>query len=160
MAERSQPHHLQVHTQPGYNAPKGFQPPKKGPAVSTILVVLTALPVGSTLLALAGITFVGTLVGLAVAVPVFLIFSPVLVPAALGLGLAVTGFITSGALGVTSLTSLSYFFNYLRQCVSQMPERLGQTKKRMQEMAGQAAQKTKELSQTVEKKMQEGQQRT
>ncbi|KAK6913080.1 Oleosin [Dillenia turbinata] len=149
MAESPQPHHLQVHTQPGYNAPKGFQPPRKGPAVSTILVVLTAPPVCGTLLALAGITFVGTLVGIAVVVSVFLIFSPALVPAVLGLGLAVASFFTSGAFGVTALTSLSYFFNYLRQCLSQMPEQLDQTKKRMQEMAGQAAQK-----------MQAGQQRT
>ncbi|KAJ6970571.1 hypothetical protein NC653_034995 [Populus alba x Populus x berolinensis] len=72
------------------------------------------LPVGGTLLFLAGLTLVGTLTGLAVATPLFVIFSPVLVPAALVIGLGVLGFLTSGAFGLTALSSLSWMASYIR----------------------------------------------
>ncbi|KAJ8750007.1 hypothetical protein K2173_013922 [Erythroxylum novogranatense] len=107
-----------------------------GPSASKVLAVITMLPVGAGLLALAGITLVGTLIGLAITTPVFLLFSPVLVPAALVLAFAVTSFLASGAFGVTGLTSLSWFVNYFRQASQAVPEQLDQAKRRMQDMVG------------------------
>ncbi|XAR50219.1 hypothetical protein NMG60_11004486 [Bertholletia excelsa] len=102
---------------------------EKGLSKSQVLAVVTLLPVGGVLLLLSGLILAGTLIGLAVATPLFLIFSPILVPAALGLGLAIAGFLTSGAFGITALSSLSWIVNYIRQ--ARLPE---QAKRRVQDV--------------------------
>ncbi|KAG6793473.1 hypothetical protein POTOM_002682 [Populus tomentosa] len=136
MADRMQPHQVQVH------GLKGHQ--QQGPSASKALAVLTMLPVGVGLLALAGITLVGTVIGLAVTTPLFILFSPVLVPAALVIGLAVTSFLASGAFGLTGSWSLSWVGRYIQEATQTMPESLDQAKRRMQDMAGYVGQKTKE----------------
>ncbi|KAL0377398.1 UNVERIFIED_CONTAM: Oleosin [Sesamum radiatum] len=82
--DRPHPHQIQVHPQQPhrYEGVKSLLP-QKGPSTTQILAIITLLPISGTLLCLAGITLVGTLIGLAVATPVFVIFSPVLVPAAI-----------------------------------------------------------------------------
>ncbi|CAI0547150.1 unnamed protein product, partial [Linum tenue] len=67
-------------------------------------------PLGGFLLLVAGLVFAATLIGLAVATPVFVICSPVIVPAALAIGMAVMGFLTSGAFRITAL---SWMANYI-----------------------------------------------
>ncbi|GMH14377.1 hypothetical protein Nepgr_016218 [Nepenthes gracilis] len=150
MADRDRPlHQLQVHPQKGGQA--------AGPSASQAIAVITLLPVSGTLLALAGITLVLSLIGLAVATPLFLIFSPVLVPAAILVGLAVAAFVASGAMGLTGLSSLSKVAEYLRGTVGRsVPEQMEFAKRRMQDMAGYAGQKTKETGQTIQGKAQEG----
>ncbi|KAL5724932.1 Oleosin 18.2 kDa-like [Ranunculus cassubicifolius] len=96
--------------------------PKEGPSAAQIVAVITLLPLGGLLLTLAGLTFVGTIVGLALSTPVFILFSPVLVPAALTIGLSVTGFLTSGAFGLTGMSSLAWILNYLRQVVGKVTQ--------------------------------------
>ncbi|KAF5740404.1 Oleosin 5 [Tripterygium wilfordii] len=149
--DRPQPHQIQVHPQAmgrgGFTQQQG-----QGVSVGKILVVLLSLPVGGTLLALAGLTLTGSLIGLAVATPLFIICSPVLVPAAIAIGLAVTGFVTSQAFGVTGLTALGWLMSQIRQITGRMPEQLDQAKKRMQDMAGYVGQKTKEATQEIQKK--------
>lgn len=154
MADRPQPHQLQVH--PQYGAGKGYQQrgEQQGPSAGKILAVITLLPVGGTLLFLAGLTFIGTLIGLALSTPVFLLFSPILVPAAITIGLAIAGFLTSGAFGVTGLSSLSWVFNYFKR--TSVPEQLDFAKRRVQDMAGYTGQKTKEVGQEIQSKAQEG----
>ncbi|MCD7465105.1 hypothetical protein HAX54_000559 [Datura stramonium] len=115
--------------------------PQKGPSKTQVLAVVTLFPVGGALLCLAGLTLVGTLIGLAVATPVFLLFSPVLVPAALTIGLAVTGFLTSGAFGITALSSLSWMINYMRRMRGPVEEQ-EHAKRRVQETAGHMGQRT------------------
>lgn len=153
MADRPQPHQLQVHPQHQYGGAKGYQQ-QQGPSTGKVLAVLTLLPVGGTLLALAGLTLMGTVIGLVVSTPVFLLFSPVLVPAALTIGLAVTGFLTSGAFGVTGLSSLSWVFNYFRR--TSVPDQLDYAKRRVQDAAAYAGQKTKDMGQDIQSKAQEG----
>ncbi|XP_002273158.4 oleosin H2 [Vitis vinifera] len=122
---------------------------QKGPSASKILAVIALLPLGGTLLLLSGLTFVGSMVGLAVATPLFLLFSPVLVPAAIGIGLAVTGFLSSGALGVTALSSLSWFLNYLRQLAAGMPDYF-------QRVTDKLGRETKEMGQELQSQAHEG----
>ncbi|XP_062106925.1 oleosin 18.2 kDa-like [Humulus lupulus] len=156
MADRSQPHHqLQVHPQYGGGA-KGFQQHRQqqGPSTGKVLAVMALLPVGGTLLALAGLTLMGTVIGLLVSIPVFLLFSPVLVPAAVTIGLAVGGFLTSGAFGVTGLSSLSWVLNFFRQ--TSVPEQMDLAKRRVQDAAAYAGQKTKDVGQEIQSKAQEG----
>ncbi|GMY14913.1 oleosin 16.4 kDa-like [Fagus crenata] len=156
MAEHHQPHHFQQHPQQRPNDPmKNFFPEDyQGPSTSKILAVVTLIPIGAFLLFLAGVSFVGTLIGLAVSTPLLVIFSPVLVPAALVIGLAVTGFLTSGAFGITGLSSLSWIINYLRQA-TRMPEHMEYAKRGVQDTAGHYGQKAREMGQNVTNKAQE-----
>lgn len=157
--DRPQPHQIQVHPQgrryevgaPGAGG-RGILP-QKGPSTGQVLAAVTLLPVGGTLLALAGLTLVGTLIGLAITTPLFIIFSPVLVPAIFLVFLAVTGFLSSGAFGLTGLSSLSWVVNSFRQ---KAPEQLDYAKRRMQDAAIQLGQKTKDVGQTIQSKAQEG----
>ncbi|KAE8701884.1 protein LATERAL ORGAN BOUNDARIES-like [Hibiscus syriacus] len=87
---------------------------ENGPSTSKVLTIVTLLPIGATLLFLSGLSFIGSLTALAIAAPIFLIFSPVLVPAALLIAGSVAGFLTSGAFGITGLSSLSWIANFLR----------------------------------------------
>lgn len=125
----------------------------QGPSASKIIAVVTLLPLGGFLLFLAGLTFAGTLIGLALSTPLFVICSPVLVPAAIVVGLAVTGFLTSGAFGITAISSLSWIVKYLRG--TRLPEQVEHAKRRTQETVGHVGQKAKETGQTITSKAQE-----
>ncbi|OIW18330.1 hypothetical protein TanjilG_31470 [Lupinus angustifolius] len=111
----------------------------KGPSTSHVLAIATIVPFGASLLILAFLTLTATVIGLAVAAPLLVFFSPVLVPAALIIGLAVAGFLTSGAFGVTSVSSFAWMASYLRR--SRLPEQLQQT-------LGDLAQRTKEVAES------------
>ncbi|EPS64539.1 oleosin, partial [Genlisea aurea] len=126
---------------------KGSILPQKGPSTSQILAFITLLPVGGSLLGLAGITLVGTLLGLAIATPLFVICSPVLVPAAVLLAGAVTGFLTSGAFGLTGLSSLSWVLNSFRKATGSEP--LEYARHRMQEATIQMGEKTKQIGEMM-----------
>ncbi|KNA10298.1 hypothetical protein SOVF_145690 [Spinacia oleracea] len=126
-----------------------------GPSASQVVALVTLVPVTGTLLFLAGLTLLGSIIGLCLATPVFLFFSPVLVPAALLMGLAVTGFLSSGAFGLTGLSSLSRVIGYLRQAGHNVPDDLDYAKRRMADMAAFAGQKTKDVGQTIESKARE-----
>nr|QUV72341.1 oleosin [Anacardium occidentale] len=123
------------------------------PSKTQVLALVTLLPVGGTLLLLSGLTLAGTLIGLAITTPLFVIFSPVLVPAALVIGLAITGFLTSGAFGISALSALSWMANALRRM--RVPEQMEHLKRLAQETAGQVDQKTRETGQTIYAKAQE-----
>ncbi|XP_059274623.1 oleosin H1-like [Lycium ferocissimum] len=160
MADRMHPHQVQVHPSTRYEG-GGMKTllPHRGPSTGQILAIVALVPVGGTLLGLAGLTLLGTIIGLCVATPVFLLFSPVLVPAAITVALAVTGFLTSGAFGLTGLSSLSWIVNYFKQGRSTM-EQLDYTKRRIQERVADATatvgQKTKDVGQAIQSTAQQG----
>ncbi|KAJ0111566.1 hypothetical protein Patl1_02814 [Pistacia atlantica] len=156
--DRPQPHQLQVHPQHRYDhhgAGVKSLLPRRGPSASQVLAVVALLPVGGTLLALAGLTLAGSIIGLLVTTPLFIIFSPVIVPAAIAIGLAVAGFFTSGAFGLTGLTSFSWILNSFRQSTGSVPDMADQAKRRMADMAGFVGQKTKEVGQEIQSKAHE-----
>ncbi|XP_010248607.1 PREDICTED: oleosin 18.2 kDa-like [Nelumbo nucifera] len=128
---------------------KGLLPDKR-PSNSQVLAVATLLPIGGFLLTLAGITLIGTIIGLVVATPLFVIFSPVLVPSAITIGIAVMGFLTAGALGLAALLSVSWLLNYLRGTGGTMTENLDYVKQRMQDTAGYVGQKTKDVGHGIQ----------
>ncbi|XP_047954553.1 oleosin H1-like [Salvia hispanica] len=162
MADRNrpQPHQVQVHPQQQpllhrYDASgKASLLPRHGPSTGQVLAVITLLPVGGALLGLAGITLVGSLIGLAVATPVFVIFSPILVPAIILLAGAVAALLTSGAFGLTGLSSISWVFNSFRQATGQEP--LDYAKRRVQEGTMHVGEKTKQAGETIKSTAQEG----
>lgn len=116
---------------------------------------MVGVPVVGSLLALAGLLLAGSVIGLMVALPLFLLFSPVIVPAALTIGLAMTGFLASGMFGLTGLSSISWVMNYLRGTRRTVPEQLEYAKRRMADAVGYAGQKGKEMGQHVQSKAQD-----
>lgn len=107
--DRIQPHQLQVRPQYGGKGLAHGQVRGVGvPSAPKVLATVASVPVGGGLLMLAGFNLLGTLVGAAITMPLFILFSPILVPAAIAIGLAVTGFLTSGAFGLTALSALSW----------------------------------------------------
>ncbi|KAJ4782547.1 Oleosin [Rhynchospora pubera] len=93
---------------------KAVAPPKGPSRASHVTALVTLLPLGGTLLGFSGVTLACTTVGLAVLTPLFILFSPIIVPAVLTVGLAVTGFLVSGALGLAALSAFSWIFSYFR----------------------------------------------
>ncbi|PIN04487.1 hypothetical protein CDL12_05454 [Handroanthus impetiginosus] len=152
--DRPQPHQIQIHHRPHYEGGVKSLLPQEGPSTAQILAIITLLPVTGTLLGLAGITLVGTLIGLAVAIPLFVIFSPVLVPAAILVAGAVTAFLTSGAFGLTGLSSLSWVLTSFRRAKGQDP--LDYAKRGVQEGTVYVGEKTKQVGETIKSKAGEG----
>ncbi|ESQ46947.1 hypothetical protein EUTSA_v10028039mg [Eutrema salsugineum] len=151
--------HLQYEGGGGYG-PGGYKSmmPESGPTTTQVLSLLVGVPVVGSLLALAGLLLAGSVIGLMVALPLFLLFSPVLVPAALTIGLAMTGFLASGMFGLTGLSSISWVMNYLRGTRKSVPEQLDYAKSRMADAVGYAGQKGKEMGQFVKNKAQDAKQ--
>lgn len=127
----------------------------KGPTASQALTVATLFPLGGLMLVLSGLALTASVVGLAVATPVFLIFSPVLVPAALLIGTAVMGFLTSGALGLGGLSSLTCLANTARQAFQRTPDYVEEARRRMAEAAAHAGHKTAQAGQAIQGRAQE-----
>ncbi|XVE63844.1 hypothetical protein DITRI_Ditri07aG0053800 [Diplodiscus trichospermus] len=73
----------------------------------------TAVTAGGSLLVLSGLTLAGTVIALTIATPLFVIFSPVLVPAVIAVALLITGFLASGGFGVAAVTVLSWIYRYV-----------------------------------------------
>ncbi|RDY10693.1 Oleosin 16 kDa, partial [Mucuna pruriens] len=74
---------------------------------------ITAAIIGITLLLLSGLILTGTVIGLVIATPLLVIFSPILVPAAFVLFLVASGFLFSGGCGVAAIAALSWIYNYV-----------------------------------------------
>lgn len=73
----------------------------------------TAVTLGGSLMLLSGLTLAATVIGLVVATPLLVIFSPVLVPAGITVFLLVAGFLTSGGLGTTATLVLTWMYRYV-----------------------------------------------
>ncbi|KAK3129174.1 hypothetical protein QOZ80_6BG0473060 [Eleusine coracana subsp. coracana] len=79
-----------------------------GPRAPAAAVAALLGPLGASLLGLSALALAATLTGAALATPLLLLFSPVLVPAALGAALAAAGLAASGALGVAGVSALAW----------------------------------------------------
>nr|Q96543.1 RecName: Full=Oleosin 16 kDa [Bromus secalinus]AAB67992.1 oleosin [Bromus secalinus] len=86
---------------------------QKQPVMMCALKAATAATAGGSMLVLSGLILAGTVIALTVATPVLVIFSPVLVPAAISMALMSAGFVTSGGLGVAAVSVFSWMYKYL-----------------------------------------------
>ncbi|RWV83807.1 hypothetical protein BHE74_00031660 [Ensete ventricosum] len=116
------------------------------PSASQAPAVATLLPLGGGLLAFAGLTLLGSVIGLALLTPLLLLFSPVLVPATLLLVLTVAGFLTSGAFGLTGLSSVGYLLKQARGMAQKAPEQMENAKRRVRQAAQAARRLTEETN--------------
>nr|AAX49390.1 OLE-2 [Coffea canephora] len=83
------------------------------PLSHQVVKAATAVTAGGSLLVLSGLILAGTVIALALATPLLVIFSPVLVPAGITVFLLVTGFLSSGGFGVAALSVLSWIYGYV-----------------------------------------------
>ncbi|XP_018726063.2 disease resistance protein RUN1-like [Eucalyptus grandis] len=90
----------------------------RGPSTTQVLRVLMLVLLSGVLLLLAGLSLAGTLIGLAVTAPLFVLFSPVLIASALTIGLVVTGFLMSAAFVLMAL----FFFMRMNSLWTRMGE--------------------------------------
>ncbi|KAL3499673.1 hypothetical protein ACH5RR_038766 [Cinchona calisaya] len=72
----------------------------------------TAVTVGGSLMVLSGLTLAATVIGLVLATPLLVIFSPVLVPATITVFLIFAGFFVSGGLGATASFVFYWMYRY------------------------------------------------
>ncbi|KNA16372.1 hypothetical protein SOVF_089680 [Spinacia oleracea] len=129
---------------------------RKTPSSSNLVAFLTVFPLGAFLLGLSVLSFIGSVIGLAVTTPLFILFSPVIIPAILTIGLANLGFLASGAFGITALSAFSWIINFFRGF------RVGGTGTDMEhvsrwayEKAGDMGQRVKEMGQEITGKARE-----
>ncbi|CAM0912156.1 unnamed protein product [Alopecurus aequalis] len=88
---------------------------RSNPRAAALAAAALLVPLGGSLLGLSGLVLLATLAGVALAVPLVVLFSPVLLPAALGVALAVAGFVSAGALAVSGLSTLIWIVGYIRR---------------------------------------------
>ncbi|KAG4390597.1 hypothetical protein AAZX31_05G004400 [Glycine max] len=161
-SQQQQPQHVQVHATtthtPQHHGGEGGSGilnliPEMSLTGSQLLALLAGVPLGAMLLLLSGISLIASLLGLAVATPLFIFFSPLLVPAAFAIGMAVTAVLAAGACGLAGLVLFSWVVNYLRQMprgttmMTVLPE---QAKRHVADMAEYVGQKTKEVGQDIQ----------
>ncbi|KAK1290325.1 hypothetical protein QJS10_CPB18g00955 [Acorus calamus] len=87
-------------------------PTRSAPNTCQAARVITAATMVTMLLGLSGLTLTVTVVSLVLATPLLVLFSPVLVPAAVVVFLTTTGLVMSGGFGVTALSGLALFYRY------------------------------------------------
>ncbi|XP_010275437.2 PREDICTED: oleosin 1-like [Nelumbo nucifera] len=83
------------------------------PNCQKVVKAVAAISIGGCVLLLAGLTLAATVIGLTLATPLLVIFSPILLPAAMAASLLITGFLTSGGLGVAGVSVLSWLYQYV-----------------------------------------------
>ncbi|KAF5755239.1 putative oleosin [Helianthus annuus] len=98
-----------AHNQQYYQQHQHRQPHLSHQVVKTA----TAATLCGSLMVLSGLTLAATVIGLVVATPLLVIFSPVLVPALITLSLIFGGFLASGGLGATASFVCYWMYRYV-----------------------------------------------
>lgn len=86
------------------------------PRSHQVAKAVTAVTAGGSLLVLSGLMLATTVIGLTIATPLLVIFSPVLVPAVLTVVGLAAGFLSSGGFGVAAVSVLAWIYRYVTAC--------------------------------------------
>ncbi|XVF48611.1 hypothetical protein PTKIN_Ptkin03bG0204000 [Pterospermum kingtungense] len=116
---------------------------------------LTATTLGAALLLLSGLTLTGTVIAVIIATPLMVIFSPILVPAAIATFLAITGFLFSGGCGVAAITVLTWMYNYVQGKHPLGADQLDYARDMLSSTARNMSEKAKEYGEYAQHKAQE-----
>ncbi|XP_065872454.1 oleosin 1-like [Euphorbia lathyris] len=114
-----------------------------------VVKAATAVTAGGSLLVLSGLVLVGTVIGLTIATPLLVIFSPVLVPAVITVGLIITGFLASGGFGVAAISVLSWIYRYVTGKKPPGAESLDQARLKLAGKAREMKDRAEEVGQQV-----------
>jgi len=74
---------------------------------------ITAVTAGGSFLVVAALILTGTVIALTIVTPLFVIFSPVLVPAVITVAFLSLGFLASGGFCVMAITVLAWIYGYV-----------------------------------------------
>ncbi|KAF7072184.1 hypothetical protein CFC21_077348 [Triticum aestivum] len=91
------------------------------PAAVTLAKGVAAAAAAGSMLLLSALTLTGTVLALIVATPLLVLFSPVLVPAAIAVTMLTAGFVSSGAFGAAAVGVLAWMYKYLSHGTSSPP---------------------------------------
>ena len=91
------------------------------PAAVTLAKGVAAAAAAGSMLLLSALTLTGTVLALIVATPLLVLFSPVLVPAAIAATVLTAGFVSSGAFGAAAVGVLAWMYKYLSHGTSSPP---------------------------------------
>ncbi|XP_077254103.1 oleosin L-like [Tasmannia lanceolata] len=83
------------------------------PRSHQVVKAATAVTLSGSLFVLSGLTLAGTVISLTVATPLLVIFSPVLIPAAITVFILTAGLLSSGGFGIAAVSILSWIYRYL-----------------------------------------------
>ncbi|GLT85497.1 hypothetical protein SLE2022_036860 [Rubroshorea leprosula] len=128
---------------------------ESAPSFRQAVKFMTAATIGGGLLLLSGLTLTGTVVALILVTPLVVLFSPILVPAAIVAFLVATGFLFSGGFGVAAITALSWIYNYATGKHPLGADQLDQARMMVANTARDMTEKAKEYGQYVQHKAQE-----
>ncbi|CAI9762340.1 unnamed protein product [Fraxinus pennsylvanica] len=116
---------------------KDQQQQKKQPVSHQVVKAATGATAGGSLLVLSSLTLAGTVIALSLATPLLVIFSPVLVPAAITIFMLGSGFLASGSFTVAGVGVLSWIY---KMVTGKQPPAADQLAAKAQEMKGKGEQ--------------------
>ncbi|CAH8387488.1 unnamed protein product [Eruca vesicaria subsp. sativa] len=110
---------------------------ERRPTFKNILTSILATQAAIFLLLLAGVSLAGTAVAFIATMPLFVVFSPILVPAGIASGLMATGLAAAGGSGAMAVTVILWL--YKRATGKEPPKLLSKVLKRVFSGGGAAA---------------------
>lgn len=125
------------------------------PTSSQVLGLFTLLTAGGILLFLGGLTVTGIVITLLLLTPVFILFSPILVPAGFVLFLCTGGILAAIAAGVTTISVISWIYNYFKGRHPPGAEQIDYARMRLQDTAEQMKHKARDITGAIQSKVQE-----
>ena len=125
------------------------------PNSTQILGFITLFISGSVLLLLTGLTLTGTVVGLVLLTPVLIFFSPILIPVATVLFVAVAGFLSAGGFGLAALSAISWLYNYIKGRRPPGADRIDYARMRIADTANHVKDYAREYSGYLQSKIQD-----
>lgn len=104
----------EVHYQEQYQQPSlRYQNDPQQPRSIQVVKAATAVTAGGSLLIFAALILASTVITLTIITPLFVIFSPILVPAVVAVTLLSLGFLASGGFGAAAITVLAWIYRYV-----------------------------------------------
>ncbi|XAR71834.1 hypothetical protein NMG60_11018270 [Bertholletia excelsa] len=122
--------------------------PQQEPRSHQVVKTTTAVTAGGSLLVLSGLTLAGTVVALTLATPLLVIFSPVLVPAAITVCLLMAGFAASGGFGAAAVSVLTWIYRYVTGKHPPGADQLDQARMKLDSKAREMKDKAEQLAST------------
>ncbi|CDY40781.1 BnaAnng06440D [Brassica napus] len=86
---------------------------ERKPSFKSVLTAILATHAATFLLLIAGVSLAGTAAAFIATMPLFVVFSPILVPAGITTGLLTTGLAAAGGAGATAVTIILWLYKYL-----------------------------------------------
>ena len=102
-----------------------------------------------------GFTLTGAVVGLVFLTPVLIFFSPILIPVATVLFVAVAGFLSAGGFGLAVLSAISWLYNYIKGRRPPGADRIDYARMRIADTANHVKDYAREYSGYLQSKIQD-----